>query len=284
MGKVFQMFFIMQYKKEVWRDVDGYGGLYQISNKGRVKSFNVDSKGALLKIYLDRYGYEYVALSTKKYKVHRLVAKAFIPNPKNKKTVNHKNEIKTDNRAINLEWMTVREQNHYSISTPVFIFINEEIRRFPSVSDAAKELDCTTDKIIALNKDFESVLRLSQSVLNSAPSFKKNYKYVDSHKDCEGINEKENHFLLRLTINGKREHLGEFDTLQEAIDKRNDVIIKYGLKYKICILKESNEKIKDNLYSSLRFLNEHIISNYKNDDLAANFISSINKSLEKLCS
>ena len=71
----------------------------------------------LLKPKIDRYGYKIVAL-TKKGKashigVHRLVAMAFIENPKNKSCVNHINEIKTDNHVSNLEWVTVKENDNH---------------------------------------------------------------------------------------------------------------------------------------------------------------------------
>lgn len=62
---------------------------------------------------LDTKGYPCVKVAGKKVAVHILVAKAFIPNPYNKDTVNHKNENRTDNRVENLEWMTDYENNRY---------------------------------------------------------------------------------------------------------------------------------------------------------------------------
>ena len=108
--------------KEIWKDVAGYEGLYQVSNKGRVKSLdhvapnNHFHKGQLLKQRCDKNGYLIVGLSNGKhkwFKVHRLVALAFIPNPQNYPTVNHKNEIKTCNEVWNLEWMTVKDNNNH---------------------------------------------------------------------------------------------------------------------------------------------------------------------------
>lgn len=108
--------------KEVWKDIAGYEGLYQVSNKGNVRSLdhavgNRFYSGRSVKQRLDSYGYLIVTFfkkgTRKDYKVHRLVATTFISNPNNYPTVNHKNEIKTCNEVWNLEWMTVRDNNNY---------------------------------------------------------------------------------------------------------------------------------------------------------------------------
>ena len=113
--------------KEVWRDVKGYEGLYQVSSDGRVKSLErtyIDKIGReryvkerILKPVIDRYGYLLVSLyaggKQKNHTVHRLVCEAFHENPDYKPQVNHINEIKTDNRASNLEWATARENSNF---------------------------------------------------------------------------------------------------------------------------------------------------------------------------
>ena len=104
---------------EIWKDIEGYEGLYQVSNLGRVKSLNYKctKEEKILKLMSDKDGYLYVNLykegKRKTYKVHRLVAKAFIPNPENKLEVNHKDEDKTNNKVENLEWMTCKENINY---------------------------------------------------------------------------------------------------------------------------------------------------------------------------
>ena len=98
-------------KKEYWKPVVGYEGLYEVSNWGRVKSLPRNSTvkyARILKPCTDRYGYLYVNLcknnKQKKFTVHRLVAEAFLPNPDNLPCVNHKDECKSNNVVNNLEW------------------------------------------------------------------------------------------------------------------------------------------------------------------------------------
>ena len=103
---------------EIWKDIKGYEGFYQVSNIGRVRSLPVRSKtkyfkGDILTTFTDKAGYICVNLSRKTYKVHRLVAIAFIENPNNYKCVNHKDECKTNNKASNLEWCTHKYNNNY---------------------------------------------------------------------------------------------------------------------------------------------------------------------------
>ena len=103
--------------KEVWRDIEGYEGLYQVSDSGRVKSLNYRRSGkeGIIKIWKRKDGYLQVQLSKdgklKTHKVHRLVGQAFIPNPEWLPQINHKNEDKANNCVDNLEWCT-REYNH----------------------------------------------------------------------------------------------------------------------------------------------------------------------------
>lgn len=93
---------------EVWKDVVGYENLYKVSNFGNVISFK-RKKPHLLRPAKSIFGYLYVNLiDNNKYRkmitIHRLVAKAFIENPKNLPCINHKDECKTNNKASNLEW------------------------------------------------------------------------------------------------------------------------------------------------------------------------------------
>lgn len=102
---------------EEWRDVIGYEGLYQVSSFGRVKSF-CRGKDKILKHDKNCFGYLNVKLykcgiKRKHFRVNRLVAQAFIPNPDNLPCINHRNECRTDNSVWNLEWCTHKYNNNY---------------------------------------------------------------------------------------------------------------------------------------------------------------------------
>lgn len=111
--------------KEEWKDIEGFEGLYQVSNLGRIKSLDryVNDnggirlkKGKIMKPKQYKCGYIDIQLSNgrvKHFLIHRLVAEAFIPNPDNLPQVNHKNECKWDNAVWNLEWCTRKYNQNY---------------------------------------------------------------------------------------------------------------------------------------------------------------------------
>ena len=105
---------------EIWKDIDGYEGLYQISNLGRVFSFPRNGcYGGILKASPDKDGYMKVTLQKqhkkKKFSVHRLVALAFISNddPIGKPLVNHLDFDRANNCAENLEWVSPQRNRNY---------------------------------------------------------------------------------------------------------------------------------------------------------------------------
>lgn len=116
---------------EIWRDIPGYEGIYQVSNLGRVKSlprivicsngYEKNYKSKILKSKFEKDGYLRIGLTkfskeTKKY-VHRLVAHLFVPNPNNYSEVNHKDENKSNNCSNNLEWCTRKYNVNYGNRT-----------------------------------------------------------------------------------------------------------------------------------------------------------------------
>lgn len=110
---------------EVYKDVPGYEGLYQVSNLGNVKSLNYNGtrQEKVLGLFINHNGYLRVNLwknrEQKTCKIHRLVAEAFIPNPFNYPCINHKDHNRQNNCVDNLEWCTVQYNNEYSLAKQV---------------------------------------------------------------------------------------------------------------------------------------------------------------------
>lgn len=105
--------------KEAWKPIEGYEGIYEVSDQGRIR--NVKRGGRIMTLSKVTHGYLASNLSkdgkTRSILVHRLVAKAFIPNPDNKPQVNHIDGIKDHNIAPNLEWVTAQENLNHAIQT-----------------------------------------------------------------------------------------------------------------------------------------------------------------------
>lgn len=143
-------------ENEIWKDVVGYEGWYQVSNLGRVKSLPrqvihgesiVNRSSKMLKQTINHKGYLMVTLCRnrhrKSFTTHRLVAEAFIPNPYNKPEVDHINTVKDDNRVENLRWATTWENIHNPISF-------DKLKRIP-----VKGINIITGETILLNSAYE---------------------------------------------------------------------------------------------------------------------------------
>jgi len=99
------------------------------------KNGRIDNrKGKVLKPKIDKYGYQVITLSKngirKTYTIHQLVAKAFIPNPENKKTINHKDGNKMNNYVDNLEWATEKENQQHKWKNGLANYNRDEMGRF----------------------------------------------------------------------------------------------------------------------------------------------------------
>ena len=164
--------------EEIWKDVEGYEGIYEVSNLGRVRSLDrmVEysdgtkrlHRGRVLKAAADKDGYDRVILSTpsghKNRLVHRLVAQAFIPNTEHLPEVNHKDENKRNNVVSNLEWCTDKYNVNYGTglkrradtqrndpdqSKPVIQYTKDgqKVAEYPSIGEAVRQTGMKKDTI-----------------------------------------------------------------------------------------------------------------------------------------
>lgn len=163
---------------EIWKAVPGYEGLYEVSNCGRVRSLDRwviggfagkrFMKGRILKVGVASNGYCMVVLTKGHAKtVHRLVAKAFIPNPDNLPMINHKDEDKTNNCVDNLEWCSSKYNNNYGtlkerhergnnynrIAVDKFDLYGNYICTYGSISQAASSVGVKYQTICACLKN-----------------------------------------------------------------------------------------------------------------------------------
>lgn len=164
---------------EIWKSIKDFKGLYEISNLGRVRSLDRTTETTMInsKIQHKRFyksqiisqhtaknGYLQVVIfkqcdkKTYNKMIHRLVAEAFISNPENKQTINHKNSNKLDNRLYNLEWNTMQENNIHAI--------NNDLRNIKKV------------KCIELQLIFISSFKAAEFINNKIYANKKRVEWI----------------------------------------------------------------------------------------------------------
>ena len=158
---------------EIWKDIEGYEGKYQVSNLGRVRSlpricisrnasgeYRFLTKVKILRTFEQRSGYRRVSFGKGKDKraflVHRLVGFAFVPGYREGLFINHKDENPSNNRADNLEWVTALENNiygnhiencHRHRAVEQLTKDGHFIQRFDSIKEASKATGCRTTSI-----------------------------------------------------------------------------------------------------------------------------------------
>ena len=184
---------------EIWKDIKGYEGLYQVSNLGRVKSLdriaynpngtvNSHIKEKILAPVLNNKGYQYVNLhkngEIKKMLVHRLVAMAFIPNSENKPMINHKDENPLNNCVDNLEWCDSKYNNNYGTKNARMIqnrrsykFGNHPRAKAVFCEELNKKFDCIASAQEELGIWGTSIVQACKGKLKTTGGF--HWRYAD---------------------------------------------------------------------------------------------------------
>lgn len=170
---------VLNMSNEIWKDVLGYEGLYEVSNLGRIKK-KFKHKEIICKPSEDYRGYKQIVLTKdhkrKSFKVHRLVAQVFIPNPNNLPQINHKDENKLNNRIDNLEWCTQQFNNNYG--TRNYRCTRHLLRK-------VEQIDCISKSKI---KEYNSLKGAEEET---------KIKYQDISMCCRGIIHKAGGYIWR---------------------------------------------------------------------------------------
>lgn len=211
--------------KEIWKPVnlEDFKHLYEVSSLGRVRSiehyanyrlegFKMKIKGRILKPKISNKGYLEVILSDgpkKKYcRVHQLVAKAFLPNPNNYDTINHINEVKTDNRVENLEWCTCKYnvEEYHRNRTLIYQYDLEGnfIQNFNLLTEAA--LFVQGDKTGIGHCCKGKLKTYKEYIWTNSPLTREDYLYRISDENKEIV----------LQYSSEGEHLNTFNSMAEA--------------------------------------------------------------------
>lgn len=165
--------------KEVWKDIKGYEGLYQVSNFGRIKSLDrIECSTGCVKVRRRRerilrvsltYGYEHVTLAKNSVntirRVHRIVADNFIPNPDKKPFINHIDGNKRNNNVNNLEWCTAKENVDHAINVLGFVPVYEHL--LACHNDAVKKARIANSRkvrCVETGKVFDNIVAASEII------------------------------------------------------------------------------------------------------------------------
>lgn len=175
--------------QEIWKDVKGYEGRYQVSNLGRIKSVRAWRGNKHAKKYIEQEtmvngyvgntGYVYVHLDGKNCTLHRLIAKTFIDNPKNKPQVNHIDGNKLNNNVNNLEWCTNKENAVHARENGLLldrdnvcsIKNGKRIKQFDINGNYIRTWDSAKKAGITLNIDFSTIIKCCKGKRNKCGGY-----------------------------------------------------------------------------------------------------------------
>ena len=184
---------------EIWKDINNYEGIYQISNLGNVRSLDREQidingvkrvfKGQMLTKSLGNWGYYTVSLKknsqSKKFFVHRLVAQEFIPNPNNLEVVNHKDGNKLNNISDNLEWISLRDNTLYSQHSN-----KKKILQYSKSGEFIKIWDSITEAAKYFQVNVSLISQCLSNKISSAANYVWRYYYENFPEkiDTNGLN------------------------------------------------------------------------------------------------
>lgn len=199
---------LKDFPNEEWKDIDGFKGLYQVSSYGRVKSldkiikrnkngktFPIHKKARIMKqrphngyLIIDFYLFKEKRQRRRGLLVHRLVACAFIPNIKNNPDINHKNEIKTDNKVDNLEWCTPYYNVNYGTRTERARKSNSKsIRQYDLDGNFIKEYESSVVVAKLFGVNSECIRNVCNGKFQSVCGFQWRYKAKEKRDKIEPI-------------------------------------------------------------------------------------------------
>lgn len=245
-------------EQEVWKPMDEFDNDYAVSNLGRFKSLERDIirtnnglkevkqhiKERIIKGQQDAYGYVTLTIRNKQMKAHRLVAKYFVENPLNKTQVNHKNGVKYDNRAENLEWCTHEENmKHLYLNMPFehktskqkWCERNNLIRKLAKFVEAKNLNEVNKARISAINLLKALGVKVNTESKSPVPSYDHFVELTEKVKEnqqlrkwCEEFNAldvaKENQQLKELLYKCKFELMGHYTEDWSLMNEINNAI------------------------------------------------------------
>lgn len=210
---------------EIWKNIEGYDGIYEISDKGRVRNRNKimsqykNESGMYIRLYKNK--------KSKLHKVHRLVAKTFIENPENKKTVNHIDGNRWNNKLENLEWATISEnvKHSHEYLHRDYSAYGENHKNSKTITKYNKNMEyiCTYGSVNEAGRQnkipFTNIAKCARGERNTAGGFIWRYenKEVDKFSEIEHILKEKGDYMKRFFIPNEIEKTG-FDCAKFLVE------------------------------------------------------------------